>query len=94
MMDLITLILDEAVSVEPVRCDQCGHLTEWVHFGDCGMVCADCCLTRPEWAVETLNVAGEAVASIGTKPLGLLGVPYCSPGVDAAVSRLLDEVAA
>ena len=92
--DLIQLILDEAVRVEPVRCDQCGHLTEWVHFGDCGMVCADCCLTRPEWAVETFNVAGEAVASIGTKPLGLLGVPYCSPGVDAAVSRLLDEVAA
>ena len=27
-------------------------------------------------------------------PLGLLGVHYCSPGVDAAVSRLLDEVAA
>ena len=93
-MDLIKLILDEATRVEPVRCDQCGHLTEWVHFGDCGMVCADCCLTRPEWAVETLNVAGEAVASIGTKPLGLLGVPYCSTGVDAAVSRLLDEVPA
>ena len=93
-MDLIKLILDEATRVEPVRCDQCDHLTEWVHFGDCGMVCVSCCITRPEWAVETLNVAGEAVASIGTKPLGPLGVPYCSTGVDAAVSRLLDEVAA
>ena len=93
-MDLIKLILDEAVRVEPVRCDQCDHLTEWVHFGDCGMVCADCCLTRPEWAVETLNFAGDTFAFIGDKPLGPLGVPYCSTGVDAAVSRLLDEVAA
>ena len=93
-MDLIKLILDEAVRVEPVRCDQCGHLTERVHFGDCGMVCADCCITRPEWAVATIEAAGEAFAVIGTKPLGSLGVPYCSPGVDAAVSRLLDEVAA
>ena len=93
-MDLIKLILDEAVRVEPVRCDQGDHLTEWVHFGDCGMVCVSCCITRPELAVETLNVAGEAVAFIGAKPLGPLGVPYCSPGVDAAVSRLLDEVAA
>ena len=93
-MDLIQLILDEAIHVEPVRCDQGDHLAEWVHFGDCGMVCVSCCITRPEWAVKTLNVAGEAVASIGTKPLGRLDVPYCSPGVDAAVSRLLDEVAA
>ena len=93
-MDLIKLILDEATRVEPVRCDQCGHLTEWVHFGDCGMVCADCCLTRPEWAVATLNAAGEAVAFIGTKPLGSLGVPYLSREVDAAVTRLREAVAA
>ena len=93
-MDLIELILDEAVHLEPVRCDQCDHLTEWVHFGYCGMACVSCCITRPEWAVATINAAGEAVAAIGAKPLGSLGVPYLSCGVDAAVTRLLDEVAA
>ena len=93
-MDLLARIIEDAICVEPTVCDNCSCLSEWGHVGDSGWRCVSCCITRPEWAVETLNVAGEAVASIGTKPLGLLGVPYCSTGVDAAVSRLLDEVAA
>ena len=93
-MDLLTRIIEDAICVEPTVCDNCSCLSEWGHVGDSGWRCVSCCITRPEWAVETLNVAGEAVAFIGTKPLGPLGVPYCSTGVDTAVSRLLDEVAA
>ena len=92
--DLIQLILDEAIHVEPTECDNCACLTEWGHVGDSGWRCVSCCITRPEWAVSTQNLAGDAIAFIGATPLGNLHVPYCSTGVDAAVSRLLDEVAA
>ena len=93
-MDLIQLILDEAIHVEPTECDNCSCLSEWGHVGDSGWRCVSCCITRPEWAVSTQNLAGLAVAFIGATPLGNLHVPYCSTGVDAAVSRLLDEVSA
>ena len=92
--DLIQLILDEAIHVEPTECDNCACLTEWGHVGDSGWRCVSCCITRPEWAVSTQNLAGDAIAFIGATPLGNLRVPYCSRDVDAAVSRLLDEVAA
>lgn len=93
-MDLLTRIIEDAICVEPTKCDNCSCLSEWGHVGDSGWRCVSCCITRPEWAVETLNVAGLAVAFIGAKPLGSLGVPYLSREVDAAVARLLDEVVA
>ena len=92
--DLIELILEEAIHVEPTECDHCACLTEWGHVGDFGWRCVSCCITRPEWAVSIQNVGGDAFAWIGATPLGNLHVPYYSTGVDAAVSRLLDEVAA
>ena len=92
--DLIQLILDEAIRVEPTECDNCSCLSEWGHVGDFGWRCVSCCITRPEWAVSTQNMGGDAIAFVGATPLGNLHVPYCSTGVDAAVSRLLDEVSA
>jgi len=92
--DLIQLILDEAIHVEQAKCDNCSLRSGWGHVGDSGWRCVSCCITRPEWAVSTENIAGLAFARIGSRLLGSLGVPYCSTGVDAAVSRLLDEVAA
>ena len=93
-MDLLARIIEDAICVEPTVCDNCSCLSEWGHVGDSGWRCVSCCITRPEWAVSTQGIAGLAVAWIGSRPLGPLGVPYCSPGADAAVSRLLDEVAA
>ena len=93
--DLIQLIIDEAIHVEPTECDNCSCLSEWGHVGDSGWRCGSCCITRPEWAVSTHPAGwGMTAAYIGSHRIGTIPLPYCSTGVDAAVSRLLDEVPA
>ena len=94
MANLIDIIHREHRRLEePAACCLCDRLAETGHVADYGWACLPCCEARPEYAVATISVGGETTAWIGTHKLGSLGVPYLSREVDAAVTRLLDEVA-